>query len=74
MIATVSFKEKKMKTPKDILLGASKVVLYAGASASLTALISYLQELSGAMTGITLIVINLILYVLVQMSQNYFKK
>jgi len=63
-----------MKDYKQILLGAGKVFLYAGASAGLTALVDFLKTLSLTEAGITLVIINLVIYVLVQLSEKYFKK
>jgi len=62
------------KTPKEILYGAFKVIGYAGISVVITGLISYLQQLSATATGITLIIVNSLVYVLVQISQSYFAK
>lgn len=60
-----------MKSLKEIGLGALKVVLYAGGSAGLVALIDYLKTLSLTEAGISLVIINVIIYVLVQITQKY---
>ena len=58
------------KTTREILLGALKVVLYAGGSAAIVGLIDYLRTLTLAEGGVALVVINVIIYVLIQVSQN----
>jgi len=63
-----------MKSTKEILLGVLKVIGYAGASIIITALIGYFQEVSLTATGITLVIINSIIYILVQISQNFLAK
>jgi len=57
-----------MKTWKEIGIGALKVVGYAGATAMFTALATYLQDLTKTEQGITLVIINVILYVITQLK------
>ena len=59
-----------MKNWKDILLGALKVIAYAGSSAAIVALIDYLKSLTLTESGITLVIINVIIYVLIQVGQK----
>ena len=59
-----------MKNWKEILFGALKVVLYAGGSAGIVALIDYLKTLTLTESGIALVIINVIIYILIQVVQK----
>ena len=59
-----------MKSIREITIGALKVILYAGGSAAIVGLIDYLRTLTLTEGGIALVIINVIIYVLIQVSQN----
>jgi len=63
-----------MKTTKEILLGALKVILYSGGSAAVVALIDFLKTLSLTEAGLSLVIINVVIYILIQISQKYVTK